>query len=292
MSWQTKAYTDTTHVSAWSSQVTQRFIEDRIKKKDKPATVSMRLAFVCALGNWLMKERPEWFEEYGHPTKGAKPPVQDALAPKCLDTRQLNRLVDSAKAEIATVEAEDTKKAAIKRPYRDYAILMLLIYTGIRRQEVCDLTLEQFQGAQLINVKSKGNLYRNVRLNSTVRLAIQDYLEKERYRDAQAFPASVTVFLASKSRKRRKYHGHLSPRAINRIIESQAKSANAHLPHERQFKVTPHMLRHSHAYAVLKKTKSLAYVQKRLGHQSQAYLARYTQMPVEEETQMLEELFE
>ena len=49
------------------------------------------------------------------------------------------------------------------------------------------------------------------------------------------------------------------------------------------------MLRHTHAYQVLKTGRSLPYVQKRLGHQSLNYLSLYTQMPESEELQLLDE---
>ena len=47
------------------------------------------------------------------------------------------------------------------------------------------------------------------------------------------------------------------------------------------------MFRHTHAYQVLKKGRSLTYLQKRLGHQSMHYLALYAQMPETEEKQLL-----
>jgi site-specific recombinase XerD len=97
------------------------------------------------------------------------------------------------------------------------------------------------------------------------------------------------LFLPSASRKHRNTNGALSPRLINAIVEHIAVEANNGLPEEEQIHLHPHMFRHTHAYQILKKGRSLTYVQKRLGHQSMNYLALYTQMPEGEEKELLDE---
>jgi site-specific recombinase XerD len=49
------------------------------------------------------------------------------------------------------------------------------------------------------------------------------------------------------------------------------------------------MFRHTHAYQVLKKGRSLPYLQKRLGHLSMNYLSLYSQMSEKEEAELLNE---
>ena len=91
------------------------------------------------------------------------------------------------------------------------------------------------------------------------------------------------------SRKHRSPKGKLSPRSIHVIVQNIADVANQGLPPEKQIVLHPHMLRHTHAYQILKKGRSLTYLQKRLGHQSMNYLALYAQMPEEEEQELLDE---
>ncbi len=288
-------------IRKWLPRTTQRFVEHLQEINQKPQTIKRAVFSIRALGRWVFGLRKDLFP-LGEPTKGVKTPTQEALRPKGLDDRQVKRLLDAAYHLICqcypdekVTETNGTKEAwyrkahlKMRRPFRDNAILMLLLNGGLRRAEVCELNRNQFQEKHLKDVKCKGNIFRDILLGDETIQALQSYLKNERENDAKAFPGSEALFLPSKSRKHRNTNGRLSPRLINVIVEHIANVANQGLPNEEQIKLHPHMLRHTHAYQILKKGRSLPYLQKRLGHQSMNYLALYAQMPEIEEKELLD----
>jgi site-specific recombinase XerD len=281
-------------ITSWTPQLTQRFMQSREETfNEKPATVSRRLRSLSIFANWVNSIRPEWFT-LGHPTKGVKEPVQQALSPKGLTKPQVRLLIDAAHNLIAQkqIKKKSTRgrSTTIQRPYRDFAVLILMLNTGIRREEVCNLTREQFSATdkKLTNVKCKGNIVRNILLSKETVAAIETYFAEERPQDQAVFTETSALFLASGSRRRSEDQGKLSVRAINSIIAKLETEANAHLNPDKQFRVQPHTLRHTHAYHLLESGRDLAYIQKRLGHQSMQFLVRYTQMPEAQEAEMLD----
>ena len=61
---------------------------------------------------------------------------------------------------------------------RDYAILLTLLTTGLRKAEICGLTigdLKTYRNQAVIDVIGKGKKFRRIPLNSVALLAIQDY---------------------------------------------------------------------------------------------------------------------
>ena len=281
-------------ITAWTAQVTRRFVQSRQQEhNEKPATISRRLRSLSIFANWMMSVRPDWFL-LGHPTRGVKEPVQQALSPRGLTREQVHLLIDAAHNLIARKTSKQKsprgRSTTIQRPYRDHAILILMLNTGIRREEVCNLELHQLDITQrkLIDVKCKGNIVRNILLSKKTVEALQTYLQQEREADQQTFDTATSLFLPAGSRQRSNSEGRLSLRSINNIIAKLETEANAHLAPDKQFRVQPHTLRHTHAYHLLESGRDLAYIQKRLGHQSMQFLVRYTQMPEAQEAEMLD----
>ena len=67
---------------------------------------------------------------------------------------------------------------------RDYAIARVLFATGMRRDEVCQLTLDNYNEPNITFQMSKGEELRSVRLDNTTYIAIDAYLEtrEDRYK--------------------------------------------------------------------------------------------------------------
>ena len=287
-------------VRRWLPRTTRRFIDHLTEKGQKPKTINRSLVSIRSFARWLISVRPDLLT-LGDPFKGIRPPVQDPIRPKGLDERQVKRILDAAyhlicqnypdenliKVHSCRQDWQKKGHRNLKRPFRDYAIIMLLLNGGLRRSEICTLNVSQLQGRHLKQVKCKGNLYRDVLLGEETLKAVKGYMEEERPLDSKIFTDSEALFLPSGARKHRNQNGRLSPRVINVIVSNIEKEANKDLPEEEHLKLHPHVFRHTHAYQVLKNGRSLPYLQKRLGHQSMNFLALYAQMPETEEMELL-----
>ena len=63
---------------------------------------------------------------------------------------------------------------------RDYAILLTLVTTGLRKAEICGLKvgdLKTYRNQAVVDVVGKGQKFRRIPLNSGTLLAIKDYLK-------------------------------------------------------------------------------------------------------------------
>ena len=179
------------------------------------------------------------------------------------------------------------------RALRDRAIVYVLLSTGLRREELVTLDVDQVsppepamlreaKRAQLRAVVGKGGATRTVFLSADARTALADYLDHERPRDASADASAV--FLSAVSVASRRPGGRLSPRSINAILERIGRWHDAEHsdPARHVSPLRPHDLRHTFAFALAETTGEDAYeLERRLGHRSQRYIARYTNPPEE-----------
>ncbi|WP_332310903.1 tyrosine-type recombinase/integrase [Paenactinomyces guangxiensis] len=139
-------------------------------------------------------------------------------------------------------------------------------------------------------VKGKGNTERTVFLSVDARLALADYLEKEREQDVTL--ETKALFLSAKGLPARKPDGRLSPRSINGILDQIGRWHDAEVPDpiRKISPLRPHDLRHTFAFRLAQETGADAYeLERRLGHRSQRYIQRYTNPPEELAAQYVEE---
>jgi integrase len=117
-------------------------------------------------------------------------------------------------------------------------------------------------------------------LSTDARYALADYLERERPRDAG--PVSTALWLSAATVGSRKQDGRLSGRAVNAILERIGRLHDAeHADAQRHISpLRPHDLRHTFAFRLADATGADAYeLERRLGHRSARYIARYTNPP-------------
>jgi integrase len=190
---------------------------------------------------------------------------------------------------------------ATGRPLRDRAMIYVLLSTGLRREELIRLdldqvspdtpaTLRQARQGRIARVQGKGRTERTVFLSNDARLALADYLERERPRDAG--PPATALFLSATGIPERAADGRLSPRAVNLILtqigrwhDAELKDVTRHIS-----PLKPHDLRHTFAFQLAKATGADAYeLERRLGHRSQRYIQRYTNPPEEIAAAYIEE---
>jgi len=144
---------------------------------------------------------------------------------------------------------------------RDYAIVQLLLQTGIKLGELTRLRLSDVQlgddGEGLLLIEEgNGNQRRQIPLNPSACAALQDYL--------QARPASDgtdNLFLSQGG-------GCISRRTVQRLVNVYARAAGLE-------DVSAHALRHTFAVSTLENTEDLALVARLLGHRCLETTAKY-----------------
>lgn len=210
-----------------------------LQRESATSTVNVHVCALRSLCAWLV----ELGQLERNPAQRLKAVgTTRPLAPKALRPTQVNALLRAA---------QQTRHAA-----RDYALLQLMIQTGLRISECAalrlgDVQLSERQG-QLVVRAGKGNKSRTVPLNASARQALADYLglrwgvEPAVKRVAAAWPQRPLSEPLWSSQK----GGPLSTRSISELVEGLVAdcAARSLVPPE----TTPHMLRHTFATNYLK----------------------------------------
>ncbi|MCL4531661.1 MAG: tyrosine-type recombinase/integrase [Actinobacteria bacterium] len=262
-----------------------------------PATVNNHLASLSAFTSWVEVHAPNLFPG-GDPAKGIGELGLPPLEPRALSddqVRSLKNLCDRLprfhQKRGRNWANRPAPQRVYGRPFRDRAIVFLLLSTGLRREELTRLDLDQVEPgtpeglrrahrAQITRVQGKGKTQRTVFLSADARTALADYLEQERPTDATE--GSAALFLSARGLPARVRDGRLSPRAINLILEQIGRWHDSEVtePERKISPLRPHDLRHTFAFMLARTTRADAYeLERRLGHRSQRYFQRYTNPP-------------
>jgi integrase len=266
-----------------------------------PATVNNHLASLSSFTTWVHAQAPRRFP-IGDPAKGIGELGLPPLEPRTLSAEQirslknlcdrLERFHQKRGRQWVRGRGEVTAPTrATGRPWRDRAIVSVLLSTGLRREELVRVDLDQVEPnspdalrrgrqARITRVQGKARTERTVFLSGDARLALADYLERERPGDAS--DESTALFLSARSLSARAADGRLSPRAINLILEQIGRWHDAEVsePGRKLSPLRPHDLRHTFAFQLATVTGADAYeLERRLGHRSQRYIQRYTNPP-------------
>jgi len=173
--------------------------------------------------------------------KNLTAPKRPKQMPKYLSEDEVKRLID----------------ASGENP-RDYAIISLLAYSGLRVSELCNLKIEDVDfNERIVYVHSgKGDKDRIVVVSQKVIDAIQNYLYTRE--DDMEY-----LFASQKS-------SQISRVQVFRIVKKYAKKAGI------KKEVTPHVLRHTLATTLLRRGVDIRFIQQFLGHSSVATTQIYT----------------
>ena len=146
-------------------------------------------------------------------------------------------------------------------------IIELLLATGIRVSELTGLVLSDItlSGKNCIRVCGKGSVYRTIPLNEPATSALAEYL--------------IVRGKASTDRLLVGQRGPLGRGAVEIILGNYGKALGV--------KITPHMLRHSLAYQLIKSGIAMTTIQQILGHESILTTNLYTQTTVQDKVDAL-----
>lgn len=185
----------------------------------KPATINRRLNTVKRFFDWAQQ------------TDVVKIDVADAVKLVPEEKTSPRQMTDMEEADlVAAVQQHGS--------LRDRTIILLMLHTGLRTMEVCnlkpgDVTIGKRSGTLVVR-SGKRNKQREVPLNATIREALTVYLE--------TLPADTEyLFLSEKTGKR------LTERALRHLIQKYMRLA-------RLEGFSAHDLRHRFGYVMAEKT--------------------------------------
>ncbi|WP_138753565.1 tyrosine-type recombinase/integrase [Paenibacillus sinopodophylli] len=263
------------------------------------ATVNNHRAHLSLFMTWLNQQRPHLLPE--DPTKGRG--IRDIQLPtpdvKALTEPQLRSLINlldrlerfyTVKGRAWRDQEAPLRKNA--RPKRDRAIVYLFLSSGIRREMLVNLNLEQIEPNdpdqlraarvfKINRIKGKGRTEsRKVISDKDTREALADYLDFERTLDAGE--EENTLFLRAGTAS--SGPGRLSVRQINKMIHriGEWHDAEQQDPDRKINPLAPHDFRHTYAvYLAIKTSGNKLVLQRELGHSNDRYLQTYTNFPDE-----------
>ena len=220
-------------------------------KAHPPATVNRRLQAIRKFFRYALERGLVDAD----PSLGIKLlPQSRSEGPRGLDHAEVARLLGAAK--------DGTSRLA----QRDYAIIQVMLKTGIRvgeltRLGVADIRLSENGGLLLIRGEGKFGT-REVPLNSTVCQAITAYLAE------RSGPSSDHLFLSVQG-------GPLSVRSVQRLVGAYAEAAGLR-------DVSTYTLRQTCGQQLLRDTGDLPLVARLLGHKRLETAVKYI-LPKEED---------
>jgi site-specific recombinase XerD len=150
---------------------------------------------------------------------------------------------------------------------RDFSLLLLMLSTGLRKAEVCNLKVKDistYRNQPVVDVVGKGNKHRRVSLNADVVEAVNEYQKA-----LNKLP-EMKALLKDKTPERSFFwtlgeRGTCKPvplthKAIDCLMRRVKKSSLI------EKRITPHVTRHTFATSLLDKGVDLKSVQELLGH--------------------------
>ncbi len=166
-------------------------------------------------------------------------------------------------------EAQALLRAPDKRTLhgkRDYAILLTLLTTGLRKAELCNLRgkdIKTYRNQIVIDVTGKGKRHRRIGLKNAVYDSISAYTKAS----GNGSPEHSVFYTLGK-------HGlcqeqPLTHKSVDCMIKKYSKKALI------RKRVTPHTLRHSFATSLLDAGVDLKTVQELMGHSHIRTTERY-----------------
>jgi len=231
----------------------------RLQRQNSPATIRRR--WIC------IRKYYSWMESQGFisqsPCRNLPVRIQiPRRLPRALSEPQVAKLLFATRNSVlpGTSEARDGTPSNIKLS-TDIA-LRLMIATGIRVGELCELRLEDISAdAERYRIRGKGSRERIVYvMNSSLKEKLMSYM---RARYLEGGTPSSNFFVNRNG-------SVLTPQTLRLRIRRLAELSRS------ETRITPHSFRHTAATMLLEKGVDIRFVQKLLGHSTISTTEIYT----------------
>lgn len=216
-------------------------------------TCNQRLACLKSFSKYLIYELPEMLPE-----------LQKII---------LKQQAKVLKEELSFLSIEEVKSILnkpnqnTKKGLKELVILSILYDTGVRINELINLSLNDIRLGEISTIKvlGKGNKYRTIPISDNLKILLSQYINK----------FNITTGILFKSNQNKKYTSN----GIRYIISKYTKEIN--------FKVTPHTFRHSKASHLVEANVPLIYIRDLLGHEHVSTTEIYAKVNLKTKNQIL-----
>jgi len=202
------------------------------QKELKPATIWTHYKQLRAFFRFLQREE----QILKNPIATLTPIKNPKVFPRVLKEEEALALLKAAKGTGFVAK-------------RNYALISLLLDTGVRASEICSLSLTDFSSDNAVKVFGKGGKERVVPYSKQTAKAIYRYLKAR-----GDIPFEDALFITTRGDR-------LTRDRLCRIVKDIAQKAD--IPRE---KVSPHVLRHTFATLWIKGGGDAKRLQRLLGH--------------------------
>ena len=232
-----------------------------LREHKRPATINRTLISISGFCQWAQHCNliPN------NPVEGVRNVVEEPLGPRALDRKEQLALL-----------------RAVRRTgkIRDLAIITVLLHTGIRVSELCNLRVSDISisdNSNMLTVREgKGTKRRNIPLNPTVSRVLKDYIKTIGSQNG------IVADMAGSKNAEFLFYGQkrmpLTDRGVRYLIKKYSYLSK--IPN-----VSPHILRHTCAKNLIDAGNPIDRVAKILGHSSINTTSIYT-MPTERDLHM------
>ena len=201
----------------------KQYKEHLLDLRRKPGTINGQLDNLSVFFQWCIEKNLA----AGNPVEHIKRVGRVKPSPRWLDKQEVFAVVRAASQAVQVAQVKklgDSEVMAIRR----LAILTLMLNTGIRVGELCNLRLEDLKlngrTSEIVVYFGKGGKYRELPLNADARRAVETWLK------IRLDNGSDYLFLTRNG-------GQMSRHLINWAFRRLSKESGV--------KITPHMLRHT-----------------------------------------------
>jgi len=270
----------TYHIDNWTPSISKGFrqlllshISKSTGQKYKATTINRIFATLRHCASWI-GERREFAA--GNPFEGVKDLMQEEPDWNGLTDRQLMLLRGAIDRRMKICLGKN------QNPLLEAAVFFTLLHTGLRKFELCSLTIDQYYSKGFHDIRRKGNMItKRVFLSEDARKWIDKYLC---WREEVQDKVENNFLFINKNYK------PLSETAVTRLCQRISRQACVNLSEDEKFILEPHQLRHT----CLKRANDkygMSFAKKISGNIGDKELYRYTAPSQKEVEEKVEGLF-
>jgi len=244
-----------------NADILHRYIAALYDKGLVPGTIHHKIAALINFFGALYTESKHFVDLREYLTL---PRIGKKLPSTILTTEEINRVFSALELMTDGLTVETLTDAIA---LRDHAVLELFYSTGIRRNEIMELRLDDLNAHDaLLRVQGKGGVQRMVPVGAHCLTAVGRYIHEAR--KIFVLPGSPDyLFLTRRG-------GQMGYQTVKSSVDRVMKFAGI----ERRVKV--HSLRHTCATHMLDKGADIRYVQEQLGHKCLSSTQVYTHVSI------------